>query len=66
MNEYVIPLLMGAAGGIATSFMVSWAKQKGKNLATLQDIAEITHQVETAKTEHGKDLEYFKGPCVFG
>ncbi len=37
-----------------------YLSEKGKNLATTQDIDKITTIVETVKTEHAKKLEEIK------
>ena len=38
----------------------SYVTEKGKNLATKEDIESITHLVESAKVEHAKELEQIK------
>ena len=46
--------------GIYLSFVKSYFQEKGKNLATLQDIEEITKKVETIKTEFIRETEEIK------
>jgi hypothetical protein len=41
-------------------FAASYLKEKGKNLATREDIHEITRQIEAAKIEYAKELEGLK------
>src|SRR5208283_809832 len=41
-------------------FLASYLKAKGKNLATSEDIKEITDKIESAKTEYAKELEGLK------
>jgi hypothetical protein len=41
-------------------YLPSYIKQKGKNLATREDIHEITRQIESAKIEYSRELEGLK------
>ncbi len=41
-------------------YIASYVKEKGKNLATKEDIHEITRQIESAKMEYAKELEGIK------
>ncbi len=41
-------------------FLASYLKAKGKNIATSEDIKEITDKIESAKTEYAKELEGIK------
>ena len=53
--------IAAAAGfGGARLYLSSYLTEKGKNLATKEDIATITNEVETVKTQHAKDLEGYK------
>ena len=54
---YYIVLLIVA--GVA-SYLGSYLSTKGKNLATKEDIDELTRTVEKVKTEYAKQLEEFK------
>jgi len=46
-------------------FLPGYAQEKGKNLATKQDIEEITRKVESVKIDFSKDLEYIKSDLQF-
>lgn len=48
------------AGLLLKSFLPEYFKKKGENLATKEDIADITHQIETVKLEYEKQLESAK------
>lgn len=41
-------------------YLPGYIKEKGKNLATKEDIAGITDQIEQVKTEYSKQLEIYK------
>jgi len=41
-------------------YLFSYAGEKGKNLATKEDIGAITHQIEDAKSEYARELERVK------
>jgi hypothetical protein len=41
-------------------YLPGYIKEKGKNLATKEDIADITDQIEQVKTEYSKQLELYK------
>lgn len=41
-------------------YLPSYIKEKGKNLATREDIHEITRQIESAKIEYSRELEGLK------
>lgn len=43
----------------------SYFSQKGKNLATKQDVEEITKKVESVKSEFNKDLEFIKSDLSY-
>jgi uncharacterized membrane protein len=49
-------LLVAALGSLVGSYL----KTRGQNLATKQDIGEITKAVETIKTSFAKELESVK------
>jgi hypothetical protein len=42
------------------SYLPAYFSEKGKNLATKEDIKEITNIVEQVKIELSKDLEFIK------
>jgi hypothetical protein len=46
-------------------FLPSYVQEKGKNLATKQDIEEITRKVESVKIDFSKDLEFIKSDLQF-
>ena len=46
--------------GLYLAFFKGYFKQKGKNLATLKDIGEITNKVEEAKKEYNEKIEEYK------
>lgn len=65
MFETIVPILLALAAGVALllwrSFFPSYLNQKGKNLATKEDIAAITKQVEDVKDLYAtrlKELEH--------
>lgn len=54
--QNVLVLLLGGFVGYCTFYF----SQKGKNLATKEDIGEITHKIEEAKLLYARQLEQFK------
>lgn len=48
------------AGLLLKSYFPEYFKKKAENLATKEDIADITHQIETVKLEYEKQLESTK------
>ncbi|MBO1012296.1 hypothetical protein IPU70_01950 [Achromobacter sp. SD115] len=61
MWDSVIGSFLGAA--IVVGLGIAWRSyfsEKGKNLATKQDIGEITNKIEAAKSAHAKELEAVK------
>lgn len=57
--QFVI-ILVSMVTGMLLNFGTSYLKKKGENHATKKDIAEITQQIESVKTENQKELEEFK------
>jgi len=53
----IIVLLFVVLYFILKSFIISYVTEKGKNLATKEDIAEITKKTEEIKTLYAKQLE---------
>ncbi len=49
-----------AVGWLLRNFSVSYAKEKGKNLATREDIGALTGTVESIKTQYAEQLERTK------
>lgn len=45
---------------IISSFVISYLKEKGKNLATKEDISDITTKIENIKQENVKEIENIK------
>lgn len=41
-------------------YLPGYIKEKGKNLATKEDVADITNQIEQVKVEYAKQLELYK------
>ena len=46
--------------GLLAGFLLSYMKEKGKNLATKEDITDITNKIEGTKSEYIKDIEELK------
>ena len=42
-------------------YLPAYFSEKGKNLATKEDIIEITDKIESVKTDYARQLEIFKG-----
>jgi hypothetical protein len=55
-NLVVHDLGLMAIGGLLV-FLKAYSAQKGKNLATKEDIAEITRKVESVRAEYGEKLQ---------
>src|SRR5476649_1844365 len=51
MSQLLILFAALVVGWLLKSFMPSYLSQKGKNLATKEDIAEITAKIEGVKTD---------------
>lgn|GEM_PF-1957787 len=47
------------------NFLPSYFNEKGKNLATKEDVEEITEKVEKIKSEFIKDIEYIKADLSY-
>lgn len=64
MPDIILSPLILAAGFIlglfAEQFLPGYFREKGKNLATKEDIAEITAKVEETKLPYVKELELLK------
>ncbi len=67
VGEILKLVITGLISGFAAFFFLlkyffsSYASEKGKNLATKQDIAEITKEVEEVKHQYNLVMEQFKG-----
>ena len=62
MDWWDYPIIVGLQGIVtwAVWYFASYVKEKGKNLATREDIGGITRQIESVKTENAKELEGLK------
>jgi hypothetical protein len=62
--ELIVQIITLAAlvfiGYLLRDFFPSYTKEKGKNLATKEDIHEITERIESVKTDYAKSLEAVK------
>jgi cell division protein FtsL len=61
--EWTYCLSIGFFQAVITAivwFCASYIKEKGKNLATREDIHAITRQIESAKIQYAKELESIK------
>jgi len=67
MNNW-LPIIMNLCTWIALfvfwlflrKYLPTYFQEKGKNLATKEDIKEITDKVESVKTDYARQLESFK------
>lgn len=53
----VLEIVLLVSFGLFMKHMYSYFKQKGNNLATLEDIGEITNKIEKVKSEYTERLE---------
>jgi hypothetical protein len=58
---YPIYLVISVVISCIIIIVVNFLKVKSENLATKQDIKELTQKIEGVKTEYAKQLEIFKG-----
>src|SRR5208283_2025350 len=58
--QLIILVGVGVLIFFTKSYLPSYTKEKGKNLATREDIKEITDKIESVKIEHAKELEGIK------
>lgn len=58
--NYVPIGIFQAVTTLVVWFGASYLKEKGRNLATREDVHEITRQIESAKIEYAKELEDLK------
>ncbi|MGB3343709.1 MAG: hypothetical protein WBA61_07340 [Aequorivita sp.] len=54
-------ILFSTVVGVVLAFIITYFRKKADNLATKQDIQQITDKIEAVKTEYSKQLEKFKG-----
>lgn len=57
MTEFLLAAAGFALGFFIKNFAPGYLSKKGKNLATKQDIKEITQKIETVRHEYSKNLE---------
>jgi hypothetical protein len=55
---FIVGLLI--IGLLAKKYLPSYLQQKGRNLATMEDIKEITDKIESVKTQYTKSIEELK------
>ncbi len=55
-TDYPVIVVLQAVVTVIIWFCASYVKEKGKNLATREDIEEMTRRVEAVKSEHAKEL----------
>lgn len=53
-------VVVGVAIALAKVYFPAYVKEKSKNLATKEDISEITDKVEGVKNQYAKDLEKYR------
>ena len=63
--ELIILILILIIVVIIKFSVPSYLKQKGKNLADKEDIAELTKKVETVKSDFNEKIEYLKTDLNF-
>lgn len=51
---------MSIIGFILRNYLTSYSREKGKNLATKEDIVEITNKVEEVRSQYSSDIERLK------
>ena len=57
VNAVLITTAVGVAGLLVRSFLPSYFTEKGKNLATKEDIGQITEAIESVKEDYAKRLK---------
>lgn len=55
-EEFVVAIALFLIG----QYLIYYFREKGKNLATKEDIGGITHEIEDVKNQYSSDLEKFK------
>jgi hypothetical protein len=64
LDNYLVEIFVFIIGLFIGKFLPSYFNKKGENLATKEDIAEITKKAEEVKSEYLKELENFKADLV--
>jgi hypothetical protein len=59
-TDYLSIAFLQAVITLLVWYVAPYTKEKGKNLATREDIEEITDKIESVKTEYAKELEGLK------
>jgi hypothetical protein len=57
---WILLLISFLIGVLVREYLPGYAREKGKNLATREDIEEITRKIEAAKAEYSRELERVK------
>lgn len=55
--DYLKFVVLQVVVAFVAVYLAAYIREKGKNLATSEDIHEITRQIESIKTEYAKELE---------
>src|SRR5262249_12676737 len=58
--QFLIILGLIAAGYVLKDFLPGYSREKGKSLATKEDVGEITRKVESAKLDFSAQIERLK------
>jgi hypothetical protein len=56
-NFWILLLVILVVALLLKEYLPGYAREKGKNLATREDIADITRKVEAVKADYTRDLE---------
>ena len=60
LEYYWVYILISALLAVFAAFFIEYFKNRGKNLATKKDIKDITHKIESVKSEIQKQQEIEK------
>ncbi|CAN0479129.1 unnamed protein product, partial [Laminaria digitata] len=58
--EVLIFLVGGVLGFVARTLVSPYISEKSKNLATKQDIGDITEKIESVRADYAENLEYLR------
>lgn len=62
LSTYILTFIVGVISSlILRNFLPGYMGEKGKNLATKEDVEEITSKIESVKVEYSKRFEDYKG-----
>ncbi len=56
-NFWVVLIIVLIVALLLKEYLPGYAREKGRNLATREDVAEITRKVESVKTDYSRELE---------